>query len=265
MLVTLPRSSVRSPALLAAALTALTMLGASACSKGDAPAPGATTGSASAKSEASAAAASAASAKAQPAPTGSALTGDAPIFHPELAKEQAPDTYKVKFTTTKGDFVVQVTRAWAPNGADRFFNLVKLGFYDGVRLHRVVDGFMAQFGVSPNPSVNGAWFKAFIPDDKREKSNKRGLVTFATAGADMRTTQVFVNYADKNARLDSMGFTPFGEVVEGMSVVDSFYKGYGELAPQGKGPNPFVMQSQGDAYIEKDFPLLDRIKEAKIL
>ncbi|AKT43920.1 peptidylprolyl isomerase [Chondromyces crocatus] len=211
------------------------------------------------------AASTAASAASAASPTSSALTGDAPIFHPERAKEQAPETYKVKLTTTKGDVVIQVTRAWSPGGADRFYNLVKLGFYDGVRLHRAVEGFMVQFGVHPNPSVNGAWFNAFFPDDKPVKSNKRGMVTFAMAGPNTRTTQVFINYADKNARLDSMGFAPFGEVVEGMSVVDSFYKGYGELAPQGKGPNPFLMQREGDAYIEKNFPELDTIKSTTLL
>ncbi|HSN98448.1 MAG TPA: peptidylprolyl isomerase [Candidatus Nanopelagicales bacterium] len=242
-----------APSLLAAALAV------AGCSKGDAPAGAAAstaapTGTASAK------------AKAPAAPSGGALAGNAPIFQPKLATEQAPENYKVQFATTKGDFVVQVNRAWSPNGADRFYNLVKLGYYDGVRFHRVVDNFMVQFGIHPNPSVNGAWYNAFIQDDPASKSNKRGYITFATAGPNTRTTQVFINYSDKNARLDSMGFTPFGEVVgDGMKVVDALHKGYGELAPQGKGPNPFQMQREGDAYIEKNFPEIDRIKEAKII
>ncbi len=158
-----------------------------------------------------------------------------------------------------------MTRAWAPRGADRFYNLVKLGFYDGARFYRAVEGFMVQFGLSGNPSVNGAWYRAGIPDDPVVKSNTRGFVTFAMAGPGTRTTQVFINYVDKDARLDSMGFAPFGQVVEGMSVVDSLYKGYGEMAPKGKGPDGSRASREGEAYLGKEFPQLDRIKEAKLL
>jgi peptidyl-prolyl cis-trans isomerase A (cyclophilin A) len=173
--------------------------------------------------------------------------------------------FKVKFVTTKGDFVVEVTRAWSPNGADRFYNLVKLGFYDGVRFHRAIDDFMVQFGIHPEPSVNGAWYRASIPDDPVVKSNRRTFVTFAHAGKDSRTTQIFISYVDKQARLDKDGFSPFGQVVEGMKVVDSFYKGYGELGPKGKGPNASKIQREGYGYLDEEFPKLDGIKEAKIL
>jgi peptidyl-prolyl cis-trans isomerase A (cyclophilin A) len=229
------------------------------CSKTDAPPEAKPEPS---KSAAPTAAAAPSSAAAAP---GGALDGNAPIYHPERAVEKAPDKYKVKFTTTKGDFVIEVTRAWAPNGADRFYNLVKLGYYDGTRFFRAVEGFMVQWGIHGDPPVNGAWIRANIPDDPVVKSNKRGFVTFATAGKDMRAAQVFINYADKNARLDSMGFSPFGEVVEGMKVVDSLYKGYGEGPPQGKGPNQGRIQSEGNAYLDKQFPELDAVKEAKLL
>lgn len=194
-----------------------------------------------------------------------ARNGDAPIFHPEKATEKAPDTFKAKFSTGKGDFVIAVTRAWAPNGADRFYNLVKLGFYDGTRFYRAIDGFMVQWGLSGDPSVNGAWYRAGIADDPVTKSNTRGFVTFAMAGANTRTTQVFINYADKNSRLDAMGFAPFGQVVEGMAVVDSLYKGYGETAPKGRGPDGSRASREGEAYLAKSFPELDRIKTATIL
>ncbi len=192
-------------------------------------------------------------------------SGDAPIFHPEKATEKAPETFKVQFTTTKGDFTVQVTRAWAPNGADRFYNLIKLGYYDGTRFFRAVDGFMVQWGIHGTPAVNGAWFRATFPDDPVVKSNKRGFVTFATAGKNSRTTQLFVNYSDTNARLDGMGFSPFGEVVEGMQVVDSLYKGYGEGAPRGKGPDQGKLQREGNGYLDREFTKLDAVKSAKLL
>lgn len=202
---------------------------------------------------------------AQGGPVDPGANGDAPIFHPEKATEKAPESFKVQFTTTKGDFTVQVTRAWAPNGADRFYNLIKLGYYDGTRFFRAVDGFMVQWGIHGTPAVNGAWFRATFPDDPVVKSNKRGFVTFATAGKNSRTTQLFINYSDTNVRLDGMGFSPFGEVVEGMQVVDSLYKGYGEGAPRGKGPDQGKLQREGNAYLDREFKELDSIKSAKIL
>ena len=170
--------------------------------------------------------------------TTSARDGNAPIYHPERATEKAPETFKAKFVTTKGDFVIEVTRAWAPLGADRFYNLIKLGWYDGVRFYRAVEGFMVQFGINADPSASGAWARASIPDDPVVKSNTRGYVTFAMAGPNSRTNQIFINSVDKNTRLDAMGFAPFGFVVEGMNVVSSLYTGYGEeLGPRGHGPD----------------------------
>jgi peptidyl-prolyl cis-trans isomerase A (cyclophilin A) len=229
------------------------LLSLAACAKPDAPPP-ADPGPKPAATEAPHA-----------APPAGGRDGNAPIYHPEKATERAPDTFKAKLSTSKGDFVIEVTRAWAPNGADRFYNLVKLGYYDGVRFYRAVEGFMVQFGIHPDPSVNGAWSRAAIPDDPVVKSNTRGFVTFAMAGPGSRSEQIFINYADKNRRLDAMGFAPFGQVVEGMSVVDALYKGYGELPPRGKGPDPTRASREGEAYLAKEFPELDQIKTAKIL
>jgi peptidyl-prolyl cis-trans isomerase A (cyclophilin A) len=181
----------------------------------------------------------------------------------QLPSEQAPATYKVKFETSKGNVVIEVHRAWAPKGADRFYNLVKSGFYDNVRFFRVLSGFMAQFGISGDPAVMAKWREAPITDDPVTQSNTRGMVTFATAGPNTRTTQMFINYAN-NSNLDSMGFAPIGKVVSGMEVVDKFYAGYGEGAPRGAGPDQGRMQMQGNAYLEKSFPKLDYIKKATV-
>ncbi len=187
----------------------------------------------------------------------------ASLLNPASLKEQAPATYKVKFTTTKGDFVVEVTRAWSPRGADRFYNLVKHHYYDGASLFRVLPGFVAQFGISANPAVSKAWANATIPDDPVTQSNLRGYLTFATSGPNTRTTQIFINLAD-NASLDSMGFSPFGKVIEGMEVVEKFYSGYGEGAPQGQGPDQGRITKEGKAYLEMNFPSLDSVKTAAI-
>jgi peptidyl-prolyl cis-trans isomerase A (cyclophilin A) len=181
------------------------------------------------------------------------------LLNPAFLTKQSPDVYRVKFTTTKGDFVVQVNRAWAPRGADRFYNLVENGFYDDAGIFRVLPGFVAQFGISARPAVARAWTRATIPDDPVTQSNLRGTITFATSGANTRTTQVFINLAD-NAALDKMGFAPFGKVVEGMEVVDSFYSGYGEGAPSGRGPDQTRLTNEGKAYLDRNFPDLDCIK-----
>lgn len=160
--------------------------------------------------------------------------------------------------------MVQVTRAWAPLGADRFYNLVKNGFYTDASFFRVIPGFMVQFGLSAKPSISEKWSHAVIPDDPVTQSNKRGYITFATAGPNTRTTQVFINFGD-NSRLDSEGFAPFGQVVEGMDVVDKLYSGYGEGAPQGSGPDQGQIQAKGKAYLDGDFPKLDSIKTAVIV
>ncbi len=185
------------------------------------------------------------------------------LSNPASLNEKAPATYKVKFDTSKGTFVVEVHRDWAPNGADRFYNLVKNGFYNDARFFRVISDFMVQFGLNGNPKISAVWRDANIKDDPVKASNKRGYITFATAGPDTRTTQVFINFGD-NAGLDDQGFAPFGQVISGMDVVDSLYSGYGEGAPQGHGPNQGVVQSMGNAYLDKAFPKLDYIKTATI-
>ena len=187
------------------------------------------------------------------------------LLNPAALNAQAPETYRAKFQTSKGDFVIEVTRSWAPHGADRFYNLVKSGYYDGARFFRVLKDFMVQFGINGDPQVNAVWQTARIPDDPVTQSNKRGYVTFATAGPGTRTTQVFINFVDRNAFLDSQGFAPFGVVVQGMEVVDQFYNLYGEGAPQGMGPEQERSQSEGNAYLSKNFPNLDFIKTATIV
>ena len=186
-----------------------------------------------------------------------------PLDNPAALREQAPATYKVKFDTSKGVFVVEVTRAWAPKGADRFYNLVKNGFYDNVRFFRVVSGFMVQFGINGDPATMARWRTAQIGDDPVTQSNKRGTITFATAGPNTRTSQVFINFAD-NSNLDGMGFAPFGRVVSGMNVVDALNAEYGEGAPRGRGPDQSRLQSEGNAYLAKEFPRMDFIKKATI-
>ena len=178
-------------------------------------------------------------------------------------KEQAPETFRADFDTSKGRFTIQVTRAWAPNGADRFYNLVKNGYYDDCRFFRVLDNFMAQVGLNGNPTIQSAWVAARIQDDPVKESNRRAYVTFATAGPNTRTTQFFINFRD-NSNLDTMGFSPFGRVVSGMDVVDKLYNGYGEGAPRGNGPNQGRIQSEGNVYLNKDFPNLDFIETATI-
>jgi len=180
-------------------------------------------------------------------------------------KETAPDVYNVKFDTSAGEFVIRVTRAWAPNGADRFYNLVKNGFYDDVRFFRAVPNFMVQFGIHGNPAVAKVWQSARIPPDKVTQSNKKGFITFAMgATPDTRTTQVFINFRN-NTNLDSMGFAPFGEVVSGIENVDKIFTGYGEGAPRGSGPPQARVVAEGNAYLTKAFPKMDYIKTATIV
>ena len=185
------------------------------------------------------------------------------LSNPAALREQAPPVYKAKFDTTKGVFVIEVQRDWAPNGADRFYNLVKNGFYDNVRFFRVISGFMVQFGIHGDPKVSAPWREAQLKDDPVKQSNKRGYITYAMAGPNTRTSQVFINFGD-NASLDSQGFSPFGRVVTGMEVVDKLNAEYGEGAPRGRGPDQSRMQREGNAYLAKDFPRLDYIKKATI-
>src|SRR5438093_6181345 len=179
-------------------------------------------------------------------------------------RQRAPGTFRARFETRKGSFVIAVQRDWAPLGADRFYNLVKSGYFDGARFFRVIPGFMAQFGIHGDPQVAAAWRDATIPDDPVREHNARGTVSFATAGPGTRTTQLFINYSD-NGRLDGMGFSPFGRVVEGLDVVDRLYGGYGEGAPGGRGPDQSTIQAQGNAYLERAFPELDYVKRAEIV
>jgi len=204
------------------------------------------------------------SAPPKPAEPAKALAGKDALLAPKSMTEEAPAKYKVKFTTTKGDFVVEVTREWAPQGADRFYNLVKNGFYEDTRFFRVIKGFMVQFGISGEPAINNVMEQARIQDDPVKQSNVRGNITFATAGPNTRTSQVFINYKD-NANLDGMGFAPFGKVVTGMKTVDALNGEYGEGAPGGAGPSQDRMQREGNAYLTKEFPKLDYVKQAKIV
>ena len=197
-------------------------------------------------------------------PASQRSTAKPSLLKPSSLNEHAPATYKVKITTTKGDFVVEVTRAWAPLGADRFYNLVKNHFFDGAAFFRVLPGFVAQFGLSARPEISRVWASATIQDDPVTQSNLEGYLTFATAGPNTRTTQLFINLAN-NTNLDGMGFAPFGKVTEGMDVVQQFYGGYGEGAPSGNGPNQSRITNEGKAYLDKSFPLLDSIKTAVIV
>jgi peptidyl-prolyl cis-trans isomerase A (cyclophilin A) len=183
---------------------------------------------------------------------------------PAAADAASPDSFRVKFATTKGDFTVDVTRAWAPRGADRFYRLVTDGYFTNIRFFRVLPGFMAQFGMSGNPALTAKMDSLRIPDDPVTQSNKRGMVTFATAGPNTRSSQFFINYGD-NASLDSQGFSPFGRVVDGMKVVDALYGGYGEGAPNGAGPSQDSIRTRGNEYLQRTFPKLDYIKSATIV
>ncbi len=190
--------------------------------------------------------------------------GKEALMNPADANETAPDTFRAQFDTTKGTFTIEVTREWAPLGADRFYNLVKRGYYDEVRFFRVLSGFMAQFGISGDPELNTLWREARIQDDPVRESNRRGYVSYAMAGPNTRTTQLFINYGN-NSGLDSQGFSPFGQVVEGMDVVDDLYSGYGEGAPNGRGPSQGLLQTQGNPYLIENFPDLDYINQATIV
>jgi peptidyl-prolyl cis-trans isomerase A (cyclophilin A) len=185
------------------------------------------------------------------------------LGNPAALNERAPESYKAKLDTSKGVVVIDVRRDWAPNGADRFYNLVKNGFYDDTRFFRVISGFMVQFGINGDPEISTPWRTATIKDDPVKQSNKRATITFATSGPNSRTSQVFINFAD-NSALDGQGFAPFGQVSAGMNVVDALFSGYGEGAPRGRGPDQGRIQREGNAYLGKDFPKLDYVKKATI-
>ena len=176
----------------------------------------------------------------------------------------APPVFHATFETTRGNFVVEVHRDWAPHGADRFYYLVRNGFYDDSRFFRVVPGFMVQFGLSGDPKVSSQWRGATIPDDTVKQTNARGFMTYAMAGPGSRTTQVFINFGN-NATLDGQGFAPFGQVTEGLDVVDRLYAEYGDAEPRGRGPNQTRIRNEGNAYLDPGFPLLDKIIRTSVL
>lgn len=205
-----------------------------------------------------------ASAAALAAPARAQESKPAPYADPAALTGKAPDSFKAKFETTKGSFTIEVTRSLAPNGADRFYNLVKSGYFKDIAFFRVIPGFMAQFGIHGDPVISAPWRAARIPDDPVKASNTKGAISFAMAGPNTRTTQLFINLVD-NSRLDGMGFSPFGKVVEGMDVVEKINGEYGEGEPRGRGPNQARIQMEGNAYLRKDFPRLDYIKSASIV
>jgi peptidyl-prolyl cis-trans isomerase A (cyclophilin A) len=178
--------------------------------------------------------------------------------------DRAPDVFKAKFETSKGDFVVEVHRDWAPHGADRFYNLIEDGFFKDVRFHRVVRNFIVQWGINGDPAISRLWSNLYIPDDPPKEKNKKGTITFATRGPATRSTQVFINLRDNGATLDKSGFVPFGRVIEGMDVVEGLYS-YGDMPPRGNGPDPSQAELQGNKYLEEKFPRLDYIKKVSIL
>jgi peptidyl-prolyl cis-trans isomerase A (cyclophilin A) len=184
-----------------------------------------------------------------------------PLLQPRRFNEEAPEAYRVRLETSQGVVVIQVNRSWAPLGADRFYNLVKAGFYDGMRVHRVLEGFIAEFGIHGDPWVNAAWRQAILVDDPVRESNTRGRVSFSKSGPNSRTVQVFIN-TDDNQTLDAEGFAPFGEVMEGMEVVVALYAEYGDGPPRGEGVYQAMAIAKGDEYFDVEFPLLDRIERA---
>lgn len=187
-----------------------------------------------------------------------------PLLQPRNYRETAPDQYRVRLETTKGDIVIDVTREWAPLAADRFYNLVKAGYYDGIAFHRVMPDFVAEFGIHGDPWVNAAWRQALMADEPVRQSNTRGRVTFSKNTPNSRTVQVFINLKD-NPGLDEQGFSPFGEVVSGMDVAESLYSEYGDGPPRGQGVYQAMAIARGDEYLNEEFPLLDRIQTAEVV
>jgi len=180
------------------------------------------------------------------------------------AKVVVPEVYRAQFGTSKGDFVVEVTRAWAPRGADRFHELLLIHYFDQGRFFRVLPGFIAQFGIHRDFDVHGKWRTLMIPDDPPQQKNLRGTLSFAKSGPNTRSTEIFINLSD-NAVLDDQSFVPFARVVEGMDTVDKLYSGYGELAPEGKGPEISRIEDEANEYMVPRFPKLDYITRARLV
>jgi peptidyl-prolyl cis-trans isomerase A (cyclophilin A) len=183
------------------------------------------------------------------------------LLHPAALHAKAPATFEAKFTTTKGTFVVTIHRSWAPRGADRFYNLVRARFYDGNEFFRVVKGFVVQFGISGSPAVSSAWQNANLADDPVKASNTVATITYADAGPNTRTTQVFINLGNNAANLDRLGFAPFGKVTAGMTIVKKLYGGYDDQPTNMQG----AIASQGNAFLKKRFPKLDSVIRARIV
>jgi peptidyl-prolyl cis-trans isomerase A (cyclophilin A) len=174
-------------------------------------------------------------------------------------KASVPEVFRVKFETSQGDFIVEATRAWAPRGVDRFHELLRMRYFNENRFYRVVEGFIAQFGVHKDYDVHDRWRKYFILDDPPKEKNLRGTLAFAQSDANTRATEIFINLAD-NTGLDAQGFVPIARIVEGMGVVDKLYSGYGEMMPEGKFIDPNRVENGTNAYLEPHFPKLDYIK-----
>jgi peptidyl-prolyl cis-trans isomerase A (cyclophilin A) len=189
------------------------------------------------------------------------VANDSPLWNPKSPEmtATAPDKYLVTFETTRGDVTIEVDRSLSPAGVDRFYNLTRHGFYDGARFFRVLPGFMAQFGLPGEPKLTNIWMNQKIADEPVKVSNTKGTISFAMAGPNTRTTQVFINYADNSAALDRQGFTPFGKVVEGMEHVEALYNAYGEGSPRGNGPDQMQLMRAGNEYLSKWYPNLDYI------
>ena len=188
------------------------------------------------------------------------------VLHPELFKAKAPDLYRVKFTTTKGDFIVEVHRDWAPLGADRFYNLIRSGYFVGNGFYRAVQGVLVQWGISANPAATKAWSTTQIKDDPVTQHNTPGTIVFAKSGPNTRTTHIFINLQDNSSQLDALGFEPIGTITEGMDIVKSLYSGYGDMREQGgSGPSQEGYTKEGKAYLDKSFPMVDKILSTTVI
>ena len=203
------------------------------------------------------------------APAGSSVSAaspPAPVMQtpPDSAAIASADSVLVRFATTKGDVDIMLRRSWAPFGAPRVAHAVAAGYYDGARFFRALRGFVEQWGLAADTAASKSWSARRIPDDTVRESNRRGTVTFAAGGANTRTVQLFVNLRD-NARLDATRFAPVGEVVRGMDVVDALHTAYGEAAPAGRGPSQGRIGAEGEAYLAREFPLLDQIRTARVV
>jgi peptidyl-prolyl cis-trans isomerase A (cyclophilin A) len=186
-----------------------------------------------------------------------------PAAAPAKQPEHTPDVFRVNLDTSKGAVVLEITRAWAPSGADHFYQLVRNGYYDGDRFYRVVPRFVVQFGINGDAQVSQLWSSLRIPDDPVKQKNRKGTMTFASSGPGARTTQVFVNMRD-NVSLDRQGFAPIGRVAEGIEVLERLCGGYGDMPPRGSGPDGVEIERQGNTYLENHFPRLDYIKKATV-